>query len=100
MTLLMPRDDNGLSIQTFAWATERKVAIGAASAAAAAISAGIRMIRLCPDQACYVKLNATATSSDHYIPKDAREILPVEPGDVVNVIQVSTAGTLHITELQ
>lgn len=45
-----------------------------------------------------VSKSGTATSSSVYLPANAIEYFDITPGEKVSAIQVSTGGTLHVTE--
>ena len=65
------------------------------------VGAGVKKVRIEVTSAAYVKIGVapTATSSDVYFPADAAEYISVAPGEKVSAVQVSGAGTLHITEI-
>lgn len=60
-----------------------------------------RKVRVVVTSAAYVKVgdSPTATTSDVYMPADAPEYFTCTPGQKVSAIQVSAAGTLHVTEI-
>ena len=74
---------------------------GTAGTITNAISAGVKKARIATTSASYIKIGVapTATTSDVYMPADAAEYLTVAPGEKVSAIQVSGAGTLHVTEI-
>lgn len=63
------------------------------------VGAQIRAVRVVVTSAAYISFKGTATTSDIYIPADKPEVFAIEPGDKVSAIQVSSGGTLHVTEL-
>jgi hypothetical protein len=65
------------------------------------VGSGIQKVRVVVTSAAYVKVdkNPTATSSDVYMPADVPEYFTVKQGEKVSAIQVSSSGTLHVTEI-
>ena len=65
------------------------------------IGDGIQKVRVVCTSAAYVKVDnsPTATSSDVYMPADSVEYFTVTAGQKVSAIQVSSGGTLHVTEI-
>jgi hypothetical protein len=59
----------------------------------------IRAVRVVCTSAAYIAFNATATTAGIYVPANTPEVWQIEPGDKVSAIQVSSGGTLHVTEL-
>jgi hypothetical protein len=51
--------------------------------------------------AAYIKIGSspTATTSDVYLPADAAEYFTIASGEKVSAVQVSSGGTLHVTEI-
>lgn len=74
---------------------------GTAGTITTAISAGVKKARVVVTSAAYIKVGVapTATSSDVYMAADAPEYVTVSVGEKVSAIQVSAAGTLHVTEI-
>lgn len=74
---------------------------GTAGTITNAIGSGVQKVRVVVTSAAYVKVakSATATSADVYMPADSPEYFTVAPGDKVSAIQVSSGGTLHVTEI-
>lgn len=62
---------------------------------------GVVKVRVVTTTAAYVKIaNApTAAATDMYMPADSPEYFTVSQGQKVSAIQVSAAGTLHVTEI-
>lgn len=65
------------------------------------ISDGVQKIRVICTSAAYIKIDKTptATSADVYMAADAAEYFTVSAGQKVSAIQVSSGGTLHVTEV-
>ena len=74
---------------------------GTAGTIAAAITTGITKIRVVVTSAAYIKIDSspTATTSDVYMPADSPEYFTVRAGMKVSAVQVSSGGTLHVTEI-
>jgi len=74
---------------------------GTAGTITNAIGNGVQKIRVVVTSTAYVKIgnSPTATSSDVYMPADTPEYFTVTQGMKVSAIQVSGAGTLHVTEI-
>lgn len=90
------------NIQAFYPATHQSVAYtGTAGTISNGVSTGISVIRVVATTAAYIKIakTPTATSSDVYLPANLPEYFVVNEGEKVSAIQVSTGGTLHVTEM-
>lgn len=74
---------------------------GTAGTIATAVGTQTYKVRVVVTTAAYVKVgnSPTATTSDVYMPADTPEYFTITPGMKVSAIQVSAAGTLHVTEL-
>jgi hypothetical protein len=74
---------------------------GTAGTITNAVGSGIQKVRVVVTSAAYVKVDKspTATSSDVYMPADVPEYFTVKQGEKVSAIQVSSSGTLHVTEI-
>lgn len=74
---------------------------GTAGTITTAITAGVRKVRVIVTSAAYIKIGSspTATTSDVYMPADGAEYFTISPGEKVSAIQVSSGGTLHVTEI-
>jgi hypothetical protein len=61
-----------------------------------------RQVRVVVTTAAYIKIgnSPTATTSDVYMPADSPEYFTCTPGQKVSAVQVSSGGTLHVTELE
>lgn len=80
---------------------QSKAYTGTAGTIDNAITAGVQKIRVICTTAAYVKVDKspTATSADVYMAADAAEYFTVTEGMKVSAIQVSSGGTLHVTEI-
>lgn len=74
---------------------------GTAGTISTAITSGVQKVRVVVTTAAYVKIGTspTATTSDVYMAADAPEYFTVKEGQKVSAIQVSSGGTLHVTEI-
>jgi hypothetical protein len=59
------------------------------------------MARVVTTSAAYISIakSPTATANDVYMPADTPEYFQVNAGEKVSAIQVSSGGTLHVTEM-
>jgi hypothetical protein len=71
----------------------------ATSAAAAALGQQTFRVRLAATSGCLVTL-ANTDEAGMYIAPNFPEVFIVTPGQILNVMQQSAAGTLFITELE
>lgn len=74
---------------------------GTAGTITTAFGTGTQKVRVVTTSAAYIKISSspTATSSDVYMPADSPEYFTVNPGEKVSAIQVSSGGTLHVTQV-
>jgi hypothetical protein len=74
---------------------------GTAGTITNAVGAHTNRVRVVVTTAAYIKIGntPTATTSDPYIPADAPEYFSITPGMKVSAVQVSSGGTLHVTEI-
>jgi hypothetical protein len=74
---------------------------GTAGTITNAIGSGIHKVRVVVTSAAYIKIgkDVTATSADVYMAADAAEYFTIKAGEKVSAIQVSSGGTLHVTEI-
>lgn len=74
---------------------------GTAGTITTAITAGTQKVRVIVTTAAYVKIDKspTATTSDVYMVADSAEYFTITEGQKVSAIQVSSGGTLHVTEI-
>ena len=74
---------------------------GTAGTIANAFGTGTQKIRVVLTTAGYIKISSspTATSSDVYMAADSPEYFTVNPGEKVSAIQLTSGGTLHVTEI-
>lgn len=65
------------------------------------ISAGVHKVRVVATTACFFRIgsNPIAVVTDDYLPADSTEYFTVSEGEKVSAIQLSAAGTLHVTEI-
>jgi hypothetical protein len=78
------------------------VAFTGSSAASAAFGAQTYKVRLVTTTDCRIRISdgtPTAVATDTYLPALAAEYFTVTPGQKVAAIQVSSAGTLNVTEV-
>lgn len=90
------------NIQAFRPKTHQSVAFtGTAGTISNAIGAQINLIRVVVTEAAYIAIakSPTATSAGVYLPADTPEYFTVNGGEKVSAIQVSSGGTLHVTEM-
>lgn len=99
MTILA-RDDMGATVQAIRPGTVQTVAIGAASAASAAVGVRTTIVRVAATADCHIVIgaNPTATANDTPLFAKQPEFFAIVPGEKIAVIQSSGAGTLFITE--
>lgn len=82
--------------------TVQKVAYtGTAGTISNAVGAQTRVVRVTTTTAAYIAHGAspTATANDHYLPADTPWEFNINPGDKVSAVQVSSGGTLFVTEV-
>lgn len=82
--------------------THQKVAYtGTAGTITNAVGANINVVRIVATTDCYYAIGAapTATANDVLLPAYAVEYISIAPGEKVSFIQVSAAGTGHVTEM-
>jgi len=74
---------------------------GTAGTITTAISDGVTKVRIVCTSAAYIAFGAapTATTAGVYVPADSPEYFTVSPGEKVSAIQLSSGGTLHVTEI-
>ena len=74
---------------------------GTAGTITTAFSSAMKKARVVVTSAAYIKIGVapTATTSDVYMPADAPEYFTVATGEKVSAVQVSSGGTLHVTEI-
>ncbi len=75
---------------------------GTAGTITNAIGSGIHKVRVVVTSAAYIKIGKapiSATTSDPYMPADSPEYFTIKAGAKVSAIQVTGAGTLHVTEI-
>lgn len=64
-------------------------------------STGINKVRVCATTDCWIKIGTspTATTSDTLLPGLSAEYFLITPGQKVSAVQVTTGGTLSVTEV-
>ncbi len=74
---------------------------GTAGTITNAVTDGVLKVRVIVTSAAYIKIGTspTATTSDVYMPADSAEYFSCRPGEKVSAVQVSSGGTLHVTEI-
>ena len=74
---------------------------GSSAALSTSITEGVEAVYLTATEHCYVAWGAspTATTSDMYLTKDWPYCLKVSPGEKLAALQVSSGGTLYVTEV-
>jgi hypothetical protein len=74
---------------------------GTAGTITNAIGSGCNKVRVIVTAAAYIKIGSSppATTSDVYLPADAAEYFTIASGEKVSAVQVSSGGTLHVTEI-
>lgn len=73
---------------------------GTAGTISTAVGSQTYKVRVLVTTDAYIKIDdsPTATSSDVYLPALEPEYFAITPGMKVSAIQVSSGGTLHVTE--
>ncbi len=73
---------------------------GTAGTSTNAVGDGVQRVRVVTTSAAYIKIGKTPTAAatDVYMPADSPEYFTIAPGEKVSAIQVSSGGTLHVTE--
>lgn len=75
---------------------------GSAAATANAVGGQIRSVVLYATEDCHIRFgqgSPAATATDCFLPKDTYALFPIQGGEKVSAIQNTTAGTLHVSEL-
>lgn len=87
---------------TARWGTVQSVAYtGTAGTIANGVANGVQKARLLSTTDCYVKISnagTAATTSDTYLAALSPEYVTVASGEKVSAIQVTTGGTIYVTE--
>jgi hypothetical protein len=75
---------------------------GTAGTISNVVGSQTRQVRVVVTTAAYIKIgnSPTATTSDVYMPADSPEYFTCTPGQKVSAVQVSSGGTLHVTEIE
>jgi hypothetical protein len=74
---------------------------GSSAALSTAVVEGVDAVYLTATENCYVAWGAspTATTSDMYLAKDWPYCMKIAVGEKLAALQVSTGGTLYVTEV-
>lgn len=74
---------------------------GTAGTISNAVGEQTRAVRVLVTTAAYIKIGSdpTAAATDVYMPAAIPETFLINPGEKVSAVQVSSGGTLHVTEL-
>ena len=74
---------------------------GTAGVITNAIGTGCHRVRVVLTTTGFIAFGAapTATTSDHYMVANIPEYFNVRPGEKVSAVQLSSGGTLHVTEI-
>lgn len=89
------------------WGTGRlgthqsKAYTGTAGTIDTAVGTNTLKVRVVCTSAAYIVIgnSPTATTAGVYVPADTPEYFSITPGMKVSAIQVTTGGTLHVTEV-
>jgi hypothetical protein len=94
------RDLNGVVTGVFGLGASQSVAFTGTSAQSTAVATSTRIVRLVSTQPCFVAIGSdpTATTSSVYLPANVVQYVSIVGGHKVAAIQVSTAGSLYVTE--
>ena len=77
----------------------QSVAFTGTATTSATMSAQTYFVALYATEDCHITLDGTATTSDFFLPKETLVMFPVRPGETFSVIQATTGGNLHISEM-
>jgi hypothetical protein len=91
-------DENAKPIQVLSpTVTYSPVISGSASTPAVIVNG--RVARLVTTVPAHYKVNATATTSDAYLPSDCLEYIHVYAGDTISFITSGPSGIAYVTEM-
>lgn len=84
--------------------THQKVAYtGTAGTISNAVGSQTRKVRVVVTTDAYIAIGTAATvvatANDPFLPASSVEYFSINPGEKVSAIQVSSGGTLHVTEI-
>lgn len=102
MPTALPVDDSNHPIQALTPAAAQKFATSGTTNRSTQITADTKIVMISCTKACYYKLGGsgvTATTNDHYLPADTLLTLALKSSNYIAAIQVSEAGSFHITEM-
>lgn len=96
----LTRDDQGNPIPVMRPGVSVRIAVGAASAASAALSTFASVVRLKATTDCHVAFGDTAASvTDLALSAGETEYFAVRGGSVIRVIRAAADGFLNVTEM-
>ena len=74
---------------------------GTAGVITNAIGANINVVRIVTTTDAFIAFGSapTATTADVYIPQNTIEYFTINPGEKVSAVQLSSGGTLYVTEM-
>lgn len=92
-------DGNAKPIQVLRPESTTVLSVSGTAADSSAITGDVRVIRLVSTVDCFYTLNATATTSDVFLPANSIEYIHIYDRDYVSVITGGTAGSTYVTEM-
>jgi len=95
----MAVDGNAKPIPVMKPVSTEKLAITTTAASAAARTNQTNVVRIVSDLACFYSTDATATTSQAYLPADTIEYIKLQTGDTLSVITASGSGSMYISEM-
>ena len=93
---LQPRDANAAPIPVLRPSSTEKITLSGIAVAAAAFSAGVKVVRIVADADVHYAVTGTATASDVYLPAGGVEYIKILPSDTLSVIGT---GAVYVTEM-
>ena len=87
-------------IGTARWGAQTSVAYTGTAGTVAAVSSGVYKVRIMVSTDAYVTTDGTTPSATRgaYMVASQPEYVTVNPGQTPSAVQVSSAGTLYVTE--
>lgn len=95
----LAKDTNRNAIQVLRPDVVEVESISGSAAAATAITAETRVVRLVSTVDCFYSVTGTATTSSNYLPANTIEYIHVYTGDVVSTITSGGTGSIFITSM-
>lgn len=92
-------DGNAKPIQVLRPESTTVLSVSGTAADSSAITGDVRVIRLVSTVDCFYTLNATATTSDVFLPANSIEYIHIYDRDYVSVITGGTTGSTYVTEM-